>query len=268
MSLQRLQGKSALITGGGSGIGRATAHRFAQEGAAALLLFDRDQDALRRVADELRSYDLTVVPYVGDVVDIDACRDATEQAQATTGQLDILVSNAAADSSASFLELEVDEWDRLMAINLRASFVLGQLAARAMVKSGKGGSILYTASISGMGASLDDAHYGASKAGVINLTQTMAIELVTHKIRVNCVSPGPLDTPLSRALLGSDEAMERARESWPMVPMNRLGKPEEIAATYAFLASDDGGYITGQNLVVDGGLLANVYVIPDELFGS
>ena len=101
-----------------------------------------------------------------------------------------------------------------------------------------------------------------SKAGIINLVQTMAIELVPHRIRVNCVSPGPLDTPLSRALLGSDEAMEAARAHYPLVPMGRLGLPEEIAAAYAYLASDDAAYTTGQNLVIDGGNHATVFVNP------
>jgi glucose 1-dehydrogenase len=119
-----------------------------------------------------------------------------------------------------------------------------------------------------IGASHEDAHYGASKAGIVNLAKTMAIELVLQGIRVNTVSPGPLDTPMSLALLGSEEAMQRAREHWPLVPMNRLGKPEEIAASFAFLASDDASYITGHNLVVDGGLTAQAYSIPDELMAT
>jgi len=128
------------------------------------------------------------------------------------------------------------------------------LVGRVMRDQG-GGSIMYTASVSSLGASMEYAHYGASKAGIANLVQTMALELVGHGVRVNAVSPGPLDTPQSRDVLGSDEAMERARESWPLVPMNRLGLPEEVAAAFAFLASDDASYITGINLVVDGGLI-------------
>ncbi|MYE77195.1 MAG: SDR family oxidoreductase, partial [Acidimicrobiaceae bacterium] len=161
--------------------------------------------------------------------------------------------------------LELDEWYRIMDINLTASFVLGQAAARAMVAAGNGGTILYTASISGVAASTGDAHYGVSKAGIISLVKTMAIELVGHNITVNCVSPGPLDTPMSLALLGSEEAMQAARESWPIVPMNRLGSPTEIAGTYAYLASADGAYTTGQNIIVDGGMTTNVFPVADEL---
>jgi NAD(P)-dependent dehydrogenase (short-subunit alcohol dehydrogenase family) len=164
-----------------------------------------------------------------------------------------------------FLEMTESEWDRVLAVMLRASFVLGQLAAKAMVADGRGGSINYTASISAMGASVEYAHYGAAKAGMVNLAKTMALELVQYRIRVNTVSPGPLDTPQSLAVLGSEEAMQRAREHWPLVPMGRLGLPEEIAAAYAYLASDDAAYVTGHNLVVDGGTTAHAYSIPEEL---
>ncbi len=260
----RLDGMSVLITGGASGVGRSTALRFAEEGAARVTLFDRDEGNLDKVAAELRDLRATARTVVGDVSRPEDCQRAVDEASAE-GRLDSLVSNAGADSVAPFLELELAEWHRVMDVNLTASFVLGQYAARAMVAAGNGGTILYTASISGVAASTGDAHYGVSKAGIISLAKTMAIELVNHGIRVNCVSPGPLDTPLSLALLGSDEAMEAARESWPMVPMNRLGLPEEIAGTYAYLASADGAYTTGQNIIVDGGLTTNVYPLADEL---
>jgi NAD(P)-dependent dehydrogenase (short-subunit alcohol dehydrogenase family) len=206
-----------------------------------------------------------VIGVNGDVsIDAD-CERFVATAVEQFGRLDVLVSNAPAHTSAPFLELQRDDWDILMGVMLRASFVLGQLAARAMVDRGNGGSILYTASVSALGASKQYAHYGAAKAGIVNLTQTMAIELVDYGIRVNSVSPGPLDTPQSRDVLGSDEAMERARAHWPLVPMGRLGKPEEIAAAFAYLASDDAAYVTGQNLIVDGGLRAHSYSIPEEL---
>ena len=263
--MTRLQGISALITGGASGVGRATAHRFAQEGAARITLFDRDPENLEKVLGELDELGTTAQSVVGDVSHPEDCERAVDEATGDDGRLDVLVSNAGADSMYPLLDLELEEWHRIMDINLTASFVLGQRAARAMVAAGNGGSILYTASISGVAASQGDAHYGVSKAGIISLVKTMAIELVEHRIRVNAVSPGPLDTPLSLALLGSEEAMQKARESWPMVPMNRLGLPEEIAGTYAYLASPDGAYTTGQNIVVDGGLTTNVYPLADEL---
>ena len=262
MTLRRHEGKSVLVTGGGSGVGRATAQRFAAEGATVIGLFDRDPDALDLVRAEITASGARPLVFVGDVTERARCQQAVDSVVAEGGRLDVLVSNAGADGDAPFLEMSDDEWHRVMDINLTASFVFGQVAARAMVADGGGGSILYTASISGMGASDGDAHYGASKAGIINLVQSMAIELVGHSIRVNCVSPGPLDTPLSRALLGSDEAMEAARAHYPLVPMARLGRPEEIAAAFAYLASDDAGYTTGQNLVIDGGNDATLFVNP------
>jgi 3-oxoacyl-[acyl-carrier protein] reductase len=256
---------AALITGGGSGVGRSTALRFASEGAAAITLFDRDPAGMDAVAAEVEALDAAVRTVSGDVGDVHDCERAVELSQRDTGRLDILVSNAGTDATVPFLEMALEEWERVLRVNLTASFVLGQLAARAMVASGRGGSILYTASISGVAASQGDVHYGASKAGTISLVKSMAMELVGHNIRVNAVSPGPLDTPLSLALLGSEEAMQKAREHWPMVPMDRLGHPDEIAAAFAYLASSDAGYTTGQNLIVDGGLTTNAYPLADEL---
>ncbi|MEI8057796.1 MAG: SDR family NAD(P)-dependent oxidoreductase [Actinomycetes bacterium] len=266
MTSKRLAGKSALITGGASGVGRATAIRFADEGAAHIGLYDLNPENLANVAQEIRDRGSSPLTFQADVTSREQCQAAVDAVVATAGRLDILVANAAVDGSATFLEMTEDEWHRVINVNLTSSFILGQMAARAMVADDKGGCILYTASISGMGASEGDVHYGVSKAGVINLVQTMALELVKQKVRVNCVSPGPLDTPLSRALLGSDEAMERAREHFPLVPMGRLGLPEEIAAAYAYLASSDGAFTTGQNLVIDGGMSASVFLSPEGLF--
>ena len=268
MTCRRLLGKSALITGGGSGVGRSTAIRFAQEGASTIGLLDRDTAGLDRVCVEVEALGAQTLAFVADVTSRPDCQAAVDAVVGVSGGLDIAVGNAGADGDAPFLDMSDEEWHRVIDINLTASFILGQVSARSMVASGTAGVILYTASISGMGASDGDAHYGASKAGIINLVKTMAIELVGHRIRVNCVSPGPLDTPLSRALLGSDEAMEQARAHYPLVPMGRLGLPEEIAAAYAYLASSDAAYTTGQNLVIDGGNDATLFVNPQGSFSS
>jgi NAD(P)-dependent dehydrogenase (short-subunit alcohol dehydrogenase family) len=265
MSCERLTGKTAIITGGASGVGRSTAIRFASEGCSAVYLYDRNADGLGSVVDEVAAAGGTAIAVPGDVTDDAQCEALVQRVVDEHGRLDILVSNAPAHSAAKFLDMEREEWDRVLNVMLRSSFVLGQLAARSMVSTSTAGSILYTASVSAIGASSEYAHYGAAKAAIVNLVKTMAIELVDHGIRVNAVSPGPLDTPQSLAVLGSEEALARARESWPIVPMNRLGKPEEIAAAFAYLASDDAAYVTGFNLVVDGGLTAHAYSIPEEL---
>ena len=259
MQCRRLEGRSAVITGGASGVGRATAKRFAEEGATTICLFDLSEKNLAQVRGEVEARGASVIPFVGDVTSPESCQQAVDATVAAAGRLDILISNVPADSEEDFLAMSLAEWDHIVAVNLRASFVLGQIAARAMVASGAGGSICYTATVSALGGAPRDAHYGASKAGIVNLTQTMALELVSHNIRVNAVSPGPLDTPMSLAVLGSEEAMQKAREHWPLVPMGRLGQPEEIAAAFAYLCSADAAYVTGQNLVVDGGLTAYVY---------
>ena len=193
--MRRLERLSALISGGASGVGRATAHRFAQEGAARITLFDKDAERIAEVAAEVADIGAEPRTVVGDVASPPDCQRAVDEAVRGDGRLDVLVSNAGADSIHPFLELELDEWHRIMDINLTASFVLGQAAARAMVAAGNGGTILYTASISGVAASTGDAHYGVSKAGIISLVKTMAIELVEHNITVNCVSPGPARHP-------------------------------------------------------------------------
>jgi NAD(P)-dependent dehydrogenase (short-subunit alcohol dehydrogenase family) len=265
MSCRRLEGKSALITGAASGVGRATAKRFADEGASTIGLFDLNAANLEIVAAEVAERGAKPISFAADVTSTQSCQEAVSRVAADAGRLDILISNAPAHSASPFLDMTVEEWDRVIAVMLRTSLVLGQLAARAMIADGKGGSINYTASISAIGASAEYAHYGAAKAGMVNLAKTMAIELVSKGIRVNTVSPGPLDTPQSLAVLGSEEAMQRAREHWPLVPMGRLGLPEEIAAAYAYLVSDDAAYVTGHNLVVDGGTTAHAYSIPEEL---
>lgn len=262
MELQRLKGKTALITGGGSGFGRATALRFAAEGAAQVFLVDLKQDRLDRVVGELAATGARATGLCADVGLSADCRRVVDTAVETAGRLDILISNAAAWTEEAFLDMQEDSWNRVIAVNLSASFLLGQAAGRVMKEQG-GGVIAYTSSISSLGASKLFAHYGVTKAGIVNLVQNMAIELAPYKIRVNCVSPGPANTQQSRDIVG-EELMQEFQHSFPLVPLRqRLIEPEEIAAAFAFLASDDAAMITGQNVVVDGGLTAHAYSIPE-----
>ena len=157
-----------------------------------------------------------------------------------------------------------ESWLKVIGVDLTASFVVGQRAARAMVEQGTGGVILFTASISSLGGATSFVHYGAAKAGTANLVKTMALELVKYGIRVNCISPGPSDTQQSVDLVGQELMDKWRREGFPVVPMGRLGSPEDMAAAFSFLASDDAAYITGVNLVVDGGLTAHTYKVPES----
>jgi NAD(P)-dependent dehydrogenase (short-subunit alcohol dehydrogenase family) len=262
MAEGRLNGKNAVITGGGSGMGRATAHRFVKEGASHVFLVDLRPERLEQVQKEITELGGQATTIRADIALAEDCARAIQTAKEADGRIDILVSNAAAWTEEPFLEMKKESWDRVIAVNLTASFLLGQGAARLMKDQG-GGVILYTASISSLGASVDFAHYGATKAGIVNLVQNMAIELAPHNIRVNCVSPGPSDTQQSVDIVGKD-TMEKFRKDFPVVPLGRrLGRPEEIAAAFAFLASEDASYITGHNLVIDGGLTAHAYSIPE-----
>lgn len=261
MTMKRLSGKNAIITGGGSGFGRATALRFVQEGAAHIFLVDRKPERLETVAGEIVAIGGRATSILADVGIAEDCARIIDTAVQADGKLDILVSNAAAWTEEAFLDMKKESWDRVLAVNLTASFLLGQGAARVMKEHG-GGVILYTSSISSLGASEFFTHYGVTKAGMVNLMQNMAIELADYNIRVNCVSPGPADTQQSTDIVG-EETMEKFRKHFPVVPLGkRLARADEIAAAYAFLASDDASYITGHNLVVDGGLTAHSYSIP------
>ncbi len=260
----RHAGKRVLVTGGGSGFGRATALRFAREGAAHVAIVDRIAERLDDVAAELESAGATPHPVLADLAEIGECDRAVGEATEAAGGLDVAVSNAAAWTQEPFLELKDESWLRVIAVNLTASFAVGQRAARVMVAQGTGGVILYTASISSLGGSPEFCHYNAAKAGTANLVKTMALELVKHGIRVNAISPGPSDTQQSVDLVGEELMDKWRREGFPVVPMGRLGSVEDMAAAFSFLASDDASYITGVNLVVDGGLTAHAYSVPDS----
>ena len=259
----RHAGKVVFVTGGGSGFGRAVALRFAAEGAASVYLVDRVQERLDEVAGQLEAAGVAGRPILAELSEVEECDRAVREAFADAGRLDVVVSNAAAWTQEPFLEMKDESWLRVIAVNLTASFVVGQRAARAMVEQGGGGVILYTASISSLGGSPEFAHYNAAKAATANLVKTMALELVSHGIRVNCVSPGPSDTQQSVDLVGEELMDKWRREGFPVVPMGRLGSVDDMAAAFSFLASDDAAYITGVNLVVDGGLTAHAYSVPE-----
>lgn len=260
----RHAGKIVFITGGGSGFGRETALRFAREGAERVYLVDHFQDRLDKVAAELSAAGTQPGTILAELAQVEECDRVVREAYEDAGRLDVVISNAAAWTQEPFLELTDESWLRVIAVDLTASFVVGQRAARAMVERGRGGVILFTASISSLGGSPEFAHYNAAKAGTANLVKTMALELVKYGIRVNCISPGPSDTQQSVDLVG-EELMDRwRREGFPVVPMGRLGRPDDMAAAFSFLASDDAAYITGVNLVVDGGLTAHAYSVPES----
>ena len=241
--MRGLKSKSVLITGGASGIGAATAARFLEEGARVCIL-DRDARARERISRELPG----LAGSLGaDVSRLDEVQAAFRQAVSLMGGVDVLINNAGISIRHKFLDITTEEWDRVMAVNLTGVFFMAQTAARHMYERGAG-VILQTASTNGMFGHPYYADYNATKAGVIELTKTMALELAP-RVRVNAIAPGYVLTPMQRAEY-TDEMLEAVNQK---IPLRRHAKPEEIAALFAYLASDDAQYVTGQVIVMDGG---------------
>jgi NAD(P)-dependent dehydrogenase (short-subunit alcohol dehydrogenase family) len=244
--MKGLNGKRVLITGGAGGIGSATAKRFVEEGAR-VYVFDRDEAAcqgLKKDMPNLGGYILV------DVADPDSVARAFDELDKHAGGLDILINNAGISIRHSFMDITPQEWRTVLDINLNGVFYVAQQSARRMLAQG-GGVIVNMGSSNGLMGYHYYADYNASKAGVIELSRSMALELAPT-IRVNAVCPGFIMTPMQEA----EYTPERRRAFENKLPLNKLGKPEDVAALFAFLASDDAGFITGQYFVIDGGEIA------------
>ncbi len=252
-----LQGKVSIITGAANGIGQACARLFAEQGAKVVLADIQDAPG-QTLAQELQaegqqaSY---VHCDVGRKADVDAL---VQQVLALHGRIDVLVSNAGIFKASPFLEVSESDFDEVLRVNLKGAFLMGQAAARAMKASG-GGAIVHMSSVNGVMAIPEIASYNVSKGGINQLTRAMALALADDGIRVNAVAPGTIATELARkAVLTSDAARTKILSR---TPMKRLGEPEEVARTVAFLASDASSYITGEILTVDGGRMALNYTV-------
>lgn len=242
-----LTGKVALVTGAASGIGRAIALRLAAEGAS-VAVTDLDEAAARAVAREASG---VVFALRLDVTDAGTIHAAVAEAERALGAIDVLVNNAGWDKVEPFVQSSVATWDRLIAINLKGPLLCTRAVLDGMIARGRG-SIVSIASDAGRVGSSGEAVYSAAKAGVIGFSKTLAREVARHGINVNVVCPGPTDTPLLAGIAGDNPKLVQALAR--AVPLGRLGRPEEVAAAVAFLASDDAAFITGQTLSVSGGL--------------
>jgi NAD(P)-dependent dehydrogenase (short-subunit alcohol dehydrogenase family) len=251
----QLTNKTAIITGAASGIGRATALLFAHEGAA-LILADLNETAGRDLEKQISAPGTCALFEPADVTRDADCRRITDRALREFGQINILFNNAGIIRRASVTELTEEDWDRVMAVNVKSMFLLSRHVVPAMAKSG-GGSIINMASGWGLAAGPRAAVYCASKGAVVLLTKAMAVDHGPQKIRVNCICPGDTDTSMLRIeaqQLG--EPSDRFLAEAARRPLGRVGKPEEIAQAALYLAGDASSFVTGTALVVDGGGLA------------
>jgi NAD(P)-dependent dehydrogenase (short-subunit alcohol dehydrogenase family) len=250
-----LAGKVAIVTGAGSGIGRASALRFAAEGASVVAADIRGAKADETVA-MIESGGGVGMPFAGDVADAADTERMVATARDAFGGLDALFNNAGTIRPGTAVQLSQDDWDLVMDVNVRSVFLGAKYAVPAMVERG-GGTIVSTASVSGLAGDRASVVYSASKAAVINLTRSLAVDHARQQIRVNCICPGAIDTPPVGRMLAEPEARERAAKAHPL---GRIGRPEDIAAAAVWLCSDESSWITGHALVVDGGLSAQSHL--------
>jgi len=248
LDLFDLHGKRALVTGGSSGIGRRVALAYVEAGAQ-VAIAARHFDALEKVAAEIAAAGGKVVPICCDVTQEEQVTSMLDQVTAELGGIDIAVCNAGIVAVTPMLEMSLEEFQRIQNTNVTGVFLTAQTAAKAMVRQGQGGVIINTASMSGHIINIPQqvGHYTTSKAAVIHLTKAMAVEFAPHNIRVNSVSPGYILTELVEPLAEYHALWE------PKIPLGRIGRPEELTGLYLYLASAASSYMTGSDVVIDGG---------------
>jgi NAD(P)-dependent dehydrogenase (short-subunit alcohol dehydrogenase family) len=241
----RLEGKVTVVTGAGNGIGEATARRFAREGAI-VVANDVDMEQARSVVTDLQRAGARALAVAGDVTKRADVETLMHHVVAEFGRVDVLINNAGINRDAMSHKMTEEQWDQVLSVNLKGTFLCAQAALTRMREHGWG-RVVNTSSIGSLG-NIGQANYAASKAGVIGLTRTLALEYAKYGITVNCIAPGPV---MTRMLAGVPEAIREKIVA--RVPIGRIARPDEIAGVHAFLASDDAAYITGQEILVAGG---------------
>ena len=251
---KRLEGKVAIVTGSGSGIGEAIAVRFAQEGASVVV-------DVREHLDDAKDTQLRIAEAGGksilvhaDVTRIPDCQNLVEQAWALLGGCDILVNNAGIEKGADFWDVTEADYDAVLNVNLKGAFFLTQAFVRRLLAAKRPGRIINISSVHEDMVFPHFATYAASKGGIRMLMRNLAVELGPHNITVNNVAPGAIITPINEKLLNDKQQLDTLLNN---IPLGRMGKPEEVAAVTAFLASNDAAYVTGSTYVIDGGLMRN-----------
>ena len=246
--MKQLEGKTALITGGAQGIGKAIARRFISQGAV-VALCDINLEAAEAAAEELSVSEGAAKAFLMNVADETSVADAVTKAAAELGKIDILINNAGITRDTLMLRMKSDDWKAVIDINLTGVFYVSKSVVKLMVKA-RSGRIINISSVVGLIGNVGQVNYSAAKAGLLGLTKTMAREFASRSITVNAIAPGFIKTEMTERL--SEETKQVFMSS---VPLKRPGLPEDVAAAAAFLASDDASYITGQVLCVDGGMV-------------
>ena len=246
----KLQDRIALVTGAASGIGAATARRFAREGAT-VAINDAKPEGLDAVAGEIRAAGAKALVLPGDVTKKADCERIVQDVTRTFGRLDILINNAGINRDAMAAKMTEEQWDAVLSVNLKGTFLCAQAALPGM-RERAWGRVVNTSSIGALG-NIGQANYAASKAGVIGLTKTLALEYAKYGVTVNAIAPGPVMTAM---LAGVPEAIRERIIA--QVPVGRIASPDEIAGVHVFLASDDAAFITGQVIFADGGMSVGI----------
>lgn len=256
----RLQGRVVLITGGGSGIGRATAELCAVEGAS-IAVVDRDLASASETAANIVQNGGKAHAIQTDVTDATAVQAMAKEALTTFSRIDVLVNNAGGSEGTDILTINESTWDQMLALNLKSVYLCAKAVLPGMLKRGSG-AIVNIASVNGL-TGIGEEPYAAAKAGMINLTQNLAVRYGPHGVRANVIAPGTIHTPIWNDRLAKDPSVMETLKAW--YPLGRVGQPEDVAQAVLFLASDDAAWITGAVLPVDGGLMAGRHRMAQEL---
>jgi glucose 1-dehydrogenase len=256
--MSKLENQVAIVTGAGSGIGRAIALRFAKEGSDIVIVYSRNDANARESAAMIQSLGRRALVCKTDVSDGPAVAQMVDQAIGAFGRIDCLVNNAGIYMSAPLLDTTEELWDRVLDVDLKSVYLCTQAVARYWQKVGWGGKVINIGSVHGTRSWQGLAAYAAAKMGLISLTRTMALELAPYHTNVNLVSPGAILTGGNESLTSDVEFMARVKKE---IPLGRMGEGEEVANLVLFLASDESNYITGTEIVIDGGLLLHPFSV-------
>lgn len=250
----RLKDKVAIISGGGSGFGEVTARLFAREGAA-VMLADINGEAAQSVASSITSEGGQAGWARTDVTSSSSVEAMVQAALDQFGRVDILFNSAGIEAFGTVVDTDENAWDRIFAIHVRGAYLCSKYALPAMIEGGRGGSVVNVSSVAGLVGIRNMTAYSAAKGAILSLTRSMAVDFAQYNVRVNCVAPGTTMTPMGQRLVEGDTPEQLALRM-SRYPLNRFGRPEEIANAVLFLASDESSYATGSCLVIDGGLTA------------